>query len=147
MHILKSLSVSSSVNELILGQVTNLRQISELVFCSPNLYHRSEIFQLSYGSRQNRLMKILEFMVGVKKGSCCKVLQKKKYFFRYLSERENLALYQFMKVEFEPSKVIFSTLPGKLHIVAEMVSKVQRDKEFWMLFGIMSEEQKLCSPI
>ena len=86
-------------------------------------------------------------MVGVKKGSCCKVLQKKKYFFRYLSERENLALYQFMKVEFEPSKVIFSTLPGKLHIVAEMVSKVQRDKEFWMLFGIMSEEQKLCSPI
>ena len=52
-----------------------------------------------------------------------------------------------MKVEFEPSKVIFSTLPGKLHIVAEMVSKVQREKEFWMLFGIMSEEQKLCSPI
>ena len=121
-----------------------MRQISELVFCSPNLYHRSEIFQLSYGSRQNRLMKILEFMVGVKKGSCFKVLQKKKYFFR---ERENLALYQFMKVEFEPSKVIFSTLPGKLHIVAEMVSKVQRKKEFWMLFGIVSEEQKLCSPI
>ena len=52
-----------------------------------------------------------------------------------------------MKVEFEPSKVIFSTLPGKLHIVAEMVSKVQREKEFWMLFGIVSEEQKLCSPI
>ena len=52
-----------------------------------------------------------------------------------------------MKVEFEPSKVIFSTLPGKLHIVAEMVSKVQREKEFWMLFGIMSEEQNPCSPI
>ena len=51
-----------------------------------------------------------------------------------------------MKVEFEPSKVIFSTLPGKLNIVAEMVSKVQRE-EFWMLFRIMSEEQKLCSPI
>ena len=51
-----------------------------------------------------------------------------------------------MKVEFEPSKVIFSTLPRKLHIVAEMVSKVQREKEFWLLFGIMSEEQKLCSP-
>ena len=51
-----------------------------------------------------------------------------------------------MKVEFEPSKVIFSTLPGKLHIVAEMVSKVQCE-EFWMLFRIMSEEQKLCSPI
>ena len=52
-----------------------------------------------------------------------------------------------MKVEFEPSKVIFITLPGKLHIVAEMVSKVQRKIEFWMLFGIVSEEQKLCSPI
>ena len=52
-----------------------------------------------------------------------------------------------MKVEFEPSKVIFGTLPGKLHIVAEMFSKVKREKEFWMLFGIMSEEQKLCSPI
>ena len=52
-----------------------------------------------------------------------------------------------MKVEFEPSKVIFSRLPGKLHIVPEMVSKVQREKEFWMLFRTMSEEQKLCSPI
>ena len=52
-----------------------------------------------------------------------------------------------MKVEFEPSKVIFNTLPGKLHIVAEMVSEVQREKDFWMLFRIMSEEQKLCSPI
>ena len=52
-----------------------------------------------------------------------------------------------MKVEFETSKAIFSILPGKLHIVAEMVSKVQREKEFWMLFGNMSEEQKLCSPI
>ena len=50
-----------------------------------------------------------------------------------------------MKVEFDASKVIFSTLPGKLHIVAEMVSKVQREKEFWMLFRIMSEEQELCS--
>ena len=39
-------------------------------------------------------MKIIEFMVGVKKGSCCKVLEKKKYFFRYLSERQNLALYE-----------------------------------------------------
>ena len=45
------------------------------------------------------------------------------------------------------SFAIFSTLPGKLHIVAEMVSKVQREKEVWMLVGIMSEEQKLCSPI
>ena len=52
-----------------------------------------------------------------------------------------------MKVEFEPSKAIFSTLPGKLHIVTKMVSKVESEKEFWMLFGIMSEEQKLCSPI
>ena len=52
-----------------------------------------------------------------------------------------------MKVEFEPFEVIFSMLRGKLHIVAEMVSKVQREKEFGMLFGIMSEEQKLCSPI
>ena len=51
-----------------------------------------------------------------------------------------------MKVEFKPSKVIFSTLPGKLYIVAVMVSKVQRE-EFWMLFCIMSQEQKLCSPI
>ena len=51
-----------------------------------------------------------------------------------------------MKVKLEPSKVIFSTLPGKLHIVAEMVSKGQLE-EFWMLFRIMSEEQKLCSPI
>ena len=37
-----------------------------------------------------------------------------------------------MKVEFEPSEVICSLLPGKLHIVAEMVSKVLREKEFWM---------------
>ena len=53
-----------------------------------------------------------------------------------------------MKVEFEPSKVIFSTFPGKLHIVAEngLKIKVHRE-EFWMLFRIMSEEQKLCSPI
>ena len=43
-----------------------------------------------------------------------------------------------MKVEFDVSKVIFSTLPGKLHIVAEMVLKVQRE-EFLMLFRIMSE--------
>ena len=40
----QSLSVSSSVNKLILGQDTYLRQISELVFCAPNLYLRSEIF-------------------------------------------------------------------------------------------------------
>ena len=33
-------------------------------------------------------------MVGVKKGSCRKVLEKKKYFFRYLSERQNLALHE-----------------------------------------------------
>ena len=52
-----------------------------------------------------------------------------------------------MKVELEPSKEIFSMLPGKLHIVAEMVSNDQREKEFWMLFGNMSEEQKLSSPI
>ena len=46
-----------------------------------------------------------------------------------------------MKVEFEPSKVIFTTLPGKLPIVAEMISKVQREKEFWMLFRIISETE------
>ena len=45
-----------------------------------------------------------------------------------------------------PSKVIFSTLRGKLHIVAEIVSIVQGGKEFWTVFSIMSEEQKLCSP-
>ena len=45
-----------------------------------------------------------------------------------------------------PSKVIFSTLRGKLHIVAEMVSIVQREKEFWTVFSIISGEQKLCSP-
>ena len=39
-------------------------------------------------------MKVLEFMVGVKKGSCCKVLEKNNYFFRYLSERQNLAPYE-----------------------------------------------------
>ena len=39
-------------------------------------------------------MKKLEFMVGVKKGSCCKSWKKKKYFFRFLSERQNLALYE-----------------------------------------------------
>ena len=39
-------------------------------------------------------MKILEFMVGVKKGSWCKSWKKKKYFFRFLSERQNLALYE-----------------------------------------------------
>ena len=33
-------------------------------------------------------------MVGVKKGSCCKSWKKKKYFFRFLSERQNLALYE-----------------------------------------------------
>ena len=44
-------------------------------------------------------MKILEFMVGVKKGLVAKSL----------SEWQNLAL---RKVEFYPSKVIFSTLPG-----------------------------------
>ena len=27
-----------------------------------------------------------------------------------------------------------------------MVSIVQREKEFWTVFSIMSEEQKLCSP-
>ena len=53
-----------------------------------------------------------------------------------------------MKVEFEPSKVIFSTLPGKLHIVAEMVSKVQREREPGCYLALSwSEEQKLCSPI
>ena len=72
----------------------------------------------------------------LKKGLVATSWKKKKYFFRYLSERQNLALY-------EPSKVIFSTLPGKLHIVAEMLQR----EDFWMLFRIMSEEQKLCSPI
>ena len=44
-------------------------------------------------------MKILEFMVGVKKGLVAKSL----------GEWQNLAL---RKVEFYPSKVTFSTLPG-----------------------------------
>ena len=85
-------------------------------------------------------------MVGVKKGSCYKVLEKKEIFFSLLKRKAKSSSFN-MKVEFEPSKVIFRTLPGKLHIVAEMVSKVQREKEFWVLFGIMSKEQKLCSPM
>ena len=44
-----------------------------------------------------------------------------------------------------PSKVIFRALPGQLHIVAELVSIVQFEKEFWTLFSITSEERKLCS--
>ena len=35
-----------------------------------------------------------------------------------------------------PYKVIFSTLPGKLHVVAEIVSMVQRKKEFWTVLSI-----------
>ena len=83
-------------------------------------------------------------MVGVKKGSCCKVLEKEKYFFRHLSERQNLALYEG-RIRTLQSNIQYVT--WYLHIVAEMVSKVQRKKEFWMLIRIMSEEKKLCSPI
>ena len=67
-------------------------------------------------------MRILEFMVGVKKGSCSKVLEKKKrniFFFKRMA-KFNAAEGRIK----HPSKVIFSTLPGKLHIVAEMVSIV-----------------------
>ena len=46
--------------------------------------------------------------------------KKEIFFFRYLSEWQNLALSEG-RIK-HPSKVIFSTLPGKLHIVAEMVS-------------------------
>ena len=89
-------------------------------------------------------MKTIEFMVGVKKGSCCKSWKKKKYFFSFLKRRQNLALYEGRIRTLQSNN--YSVLPGKLHIVAEMVSKVQRE-EFWMLFRIISEEQKLCSPI
>ena len=89
-------------------------------------------------------MKILEFMVGVKKGSWCKSWKKKKHFFRFLSERQNLALYEGRIRTLQSND--YSVLPGKLHIVAEMVSKVQLE-QFWMLFRIMSEGQKLSSPI
>ena len=100
------LSVSSSANKLILGQVTNLHQISELVHRAPNLYHRSEIFVLSYGSRQNRLLKILEFMVRVtEKGLVANSWNKRNIFFS-LSEWQNLG-----RIE-HPVKVIFSTLRG-----------------------------------
>ena len=34
-----------------------------------------------------------------------------------------------------------------LHIVAEMVSLSQREKEFWILSGILSKEHKQSSPI
>ena len=43
----------------------------------------------------------------------------KKFFFRYLSEWQNLAFNEG-RIK-HPSKVIFSTLSGTLHIVAEMV--------------------------
>ena len=68
---------------------------------------------------------------------------KEKYFFRHLSERQNLALYEG-RIRTLQSNIQYVT--WYLHIVAEMVSKVQRE-EFWMLFRIMSEGQKLCSPI
>ena len=32
-------------------------------------------------------------------------------------------------------------------IVSEMGSIVQHETEFWILFGFLSEEQNLCSPI
>ena len=93
-----------------------MHQISELVHRAPNLYHRSEIFELSYGSRQNRLLKILEFMVRVtEKGLVAKSWHKRNIYFFSLSECQNLG-----RIE-NPVKVIFSTLRGSLHIVAEMV--------------------------
>ena len=39
---------------------------------------------------------------------------------------------------------LFSEFHG---IVSEMGSIVQHEKEFWILFGFLSEEQNLCSPI
>ena len=65
----------------------------------------------------------------------------KEIFFFSLSECQNLG-----RIE-NPVKVIFSTLRGRLHIVAEMVSQSQREKEFWILSGILSKERKQCSPI
>ena len=58
-----------------------------------------------------------------------------------LSEWQNLG-----RIE-HPVKVIFSSLRGKLRIVAEMVSLSQREKEFWILSGILSKEHKQCSRI
>ena len=72
----------------------------------------------------------------LKKGLVAKVLEKKKYFFLLIKQKaKSSALWRSNSMQ-----VIFSTLPGKLHIVAEMVLKVQRE-EFWRLFRIMSEEQ------
>ena len=63
-------------------------------------------------------------MVGVKKGSCCKVLEKKEIYIFFKRMAKSSAAEGRIN---HPSKVIFSTLPGKLHFVAEMVSTVQRE--------------------
>ena len=46
-----------------------------------------------------------------------------------------------------PSKVIFSTLPGKLHIVTEMVSMVQRKKEFWTVLNYVRRTEAVFGDI
>ena len=89
-------------------------------------------------------MKVLEFMVGVKKGSCGKVLEKKEIVYIFFKRMVKSSVVEG-RIK-HPSKVRFSTgVPGKLHIVTEMVSMVQRKKEFWTVLSITSEEQKLCS--
>ena len=86
-------------------------------------------------------MKVLEFMVGVKKGSCGKVLEKREILYIFFKRMVKSSVVEG-RIK-HPSKVRFST--GKLHIVTEMVSMVQRKKEFWTVLSITSEEQKLCS--
>ena len=81
-------------------------------------------------------MKILEFIVGVKKGSGCKVLKKRFFFFvTLISEWQNLALIWRSNQISLASKAIFSTLPGKLHIVAEMVSN------YWSECGSLPKDR------
>ena len=75
------------------------------------------------------------------KGLVAKSCHKRNIYFFSLSECQNLG-----RIE-NPVKVIFSTLRGSLHIVAEMVSLSQREKEFWILSGILFKERKQCSPI
>ena len=78
-----------------------------------------------------------------KKGLVAKSWKKKKIVYIFFTRMaKSSAVEGRIK---HPSKVIFSTLPGKLHIVTEMVSMVQRKKEFWTVLSIMSEEQKLFS--
>ena len=74
------------------------------------------------------------------------VLEKKEILFRFLSERQNLALYEGRIRTLQSNNYSVRYLVSYILYVAEMVSKVQRE-ELWMLFPIMSEGQKLCSPI